>query len=51
MQSVEISALAGTNLDQLQEALIIQADLMDLKSTPKGLVEGVVIESTTIQGI
>ncbi|KAI1716056.1 elongation factor tu GTP binding domain-containing protein [Ditylenchus destructor] len=47
---VEISALRGTNLDLLQEIIIRQAKEMDLKATPKGKVEGVVIESTTAQG-
>ncbi|KAI1707396.1 elongation factor tu GTP binding domain-containing protein [Ditylenchus destructor] len=47
---VEISALRGTNLDQLQEVIIRQAKEMDLKATPKGKVEGVVIESTIAQG-
>uniref|UniRef100_A0A7E4VST8 Tr-type G domain-containing protein n=1 Tax=Panagrellus redivivus TaxID=6233 RepID=A0A7E4VST8_PANRE len=51
IQVVEISALQGTNIKALQEALILQAELMDLKSTPKGLSEGVVIESTTAQGL
>ncbi|KAI6226839.1 Tr-type G domain-containing protein [Aphelenchoides besseyi] len=51
VQVVEISALQGTNIDALQEALIMQAEYMDLKSTAKGPVEGVVIESTTAQGL
>lgn len=34
-----------------QEALLIQSDLMGLQSTPKGLVEGVVIESSVVQGL
>uniref|UniRef100_A0A915DL08 Tr-type G domain-containing protein n=1 Tax=Ditylenchus dipsaci TaxID=166011 RepID=A0A915DL08_9BILA len=51
VQVVEISALRGTNLDRLQEALVFQAELMDLKATPKGPVEGVVIESTNVHGI
>ncbi|KAI6191132.1 Lysosomal protective protein [Aphelenchoides bicaudatus] len=50
-QIVEISALYGKNIDALQEALILQAELMELKSTSKGPVEGVVIESTTVQGL
>ncbi|KAI6243637.1 Tr-type G domain-containing protein [Aphelenchoides fujianensis] len=47
VQVVEISALQGTNIDALQEALVMQAEYMELKSTPKGPVEGVVIEATT----
>ncbi|TKR61827.1 hypothetical protein L596_028882 [Steinernema carpocapsae] len=51
IQTIEISALHGKNVDALQEALLLQADLLDLKSTPKGPVEGVVVESTHVQGI
>uniref|UniRef100_A0AC34FAP6 Tr-type G domain-containing protein n=1 Tax=Panagrolaimus sp. ES5 TaxID=591445 RepID=A0AC34FAP6_9BILA len=51
VQVVEISALYGTNIKALQESLLLQAELMDLKATPKGLAEGVVIEATTSQGI
>lgn len=34
----------------LKEALITQAEIMDLRSTSKGFVEGVIIESSTVQG-
>ncbi|WKY13289.1 hypothetical protein Q1695_004253 [Nippostrongylus brasiliensis] len=51
VQCVEVSALQSRNLPALQEALLIQADLMGLQSTPKGLVEGVVIESSVVHGI
>lgn len=44
VQCVEISALKGVNLEGLTEAIILQADLMDLKGDEAGLVEGVVIE-------
>ncbi|KAK8785452.1 hypothetical protein V5799_008179 [Amblyomma americanum] len=48
-QYVCISALKGTNLDKLVETIMTQAALMEIKADPKGLVEGVVIESTTDQ--
>ncbi|VDO36302.1 unnamed protein product [Haemonchus placei] len=51
VQCVEISALHAKNLPALQEALLMQSDLMGLKSTPKGLAEGVVIESSVVHGI
>lgn len=47
VQCICISALHGTNLDQLADAITTQATLMDLKSEYTGLVEGVVIESKT----
>ncbi|KAE9414404.1 hypothetical protein Angca_006807, partial [Angiostrongylus cantonensis] len=51
VQCVEVSALHSKNLTALQEALLLQADIMGLKSTPEGLMEGVVIESSVIHGI
>ncbi|ETN72395.1 putative translation initiation factor IF-2 [Necator americanus] len=51
VQCVEISALHAKNLPALQEALLTQAEMMDLKSTEKGLAEGIVIESSVIQGL
>lgn len=47
VQTVNISALHGTNLDLLAESITAQATIMDLKSEYTGLVEGVVIESKT----
>ncbi|XP_067005150.1 translation initiation factor IF-2, mitochondrial [Anabrus simplex] len=47
IQVIPISALHGTNLDLLTEAIVLQAELMNLKGDPKGLVEGIVIESKT----
>jgi translation initiation factor IF-2 len=45
IQVVGVSALKGTNLQELTEAISTQATLMGLKSEPTGLVEGVVVES------
>ncbi|XP_069672304.1 translation initiation factor IF-2, mitochondrial isoform X2 [Periplaneta americana] len=47
IQAVPVSALAGTNLETLTEAIALQAELMNLKGDPSGLVEGVVVESKT----
>jgi translation initiation factor IF-2 len=47
VQAIPISALKGTNLDMLVEAIVLQAHLMELKADPTGLMEGVVVESQT----
>lgn len=49
VQFVGISALHGTHLQELADAVCAQATLMDLKSEYSGLVEGVVVESKTDQ--
>lgn len=46
IQCVNISALHGTNLNTLTEAIALQAELMELKGDPTGLVEAVIIESS-----
>lgn len=46
VQSVNISALRGQNLDGLIEAIMTQSEVMGLKGDPSGLVEGVVIEAS-----
>ncbi|VIO99051.1 Elongation factor Tu GTP binding domain containing protein [Brugia malayi] len=48
---VEISALKGENVDELKEAILLQAEDMNLRSTWSGLVEGIVIESKIQSGI
>jgi len=49
-QIVEISAKARTNLDGLIEAILLQAEVMDLKADPERSAEGVVIEAKLDKG-
>ena len=42
---VEVSAINGTGLDQLLEAITLQAELLDLKANPDRAAKGAVIEA------
>ncbi len=47
---VPISALKGTGVDDLLEAIALQAEIMDLRASVKGVAKGVVIEAKIEQG-
>jgi translation initiation factor IF-2 len=47
---VEVSAIKHTNLDRLQEAILLQAEILDLKANPNRPAEGVVIEAKLERG-
>jgi translation initiation factor IF-2 len=47
---VEVSAKAGTGLDDLFETIILQAEIMELKANPKGAARAVVIEARSEAG-
>lgn len=49
-QSQEISAKNGTNLDDLLEKVLLEADLLELKANPDKLAVGTVIESMLDKG-
>ena len=49
-QSQEISAKFGTNVDDLLEKVILEADLLELKANPNRLASGTVIESKLEKG-
>ncbi|MEM6781280.1 MAG: translation initiation factor IF-2, partial [Pseudomonadota bacterium] len=45
VQSVEISAKNKTNLDALEEAILLQAEVLELKANPDREAHGAVVES------
>jgi translation initiation factor IF-2 len=47
---IQVSALKGTNLEKLQEAILLQAEVLDLKANPDRAAEGAVIESKLDKG-
>ena len=49
-QEIEVSALKGTNLDKLLEAISLQAEVLDLRANPDRAGEGTVIESKLDKG-
>ncbi len=50
IQDVEVSALKRMNLDALQEAILLQAELLDLKANPDRPAEGSVVEARLDKG-
>ena len=48
--AIEVSAKEGTNLDKLEEAILLQAELLDLKANPDRPAEGVIVEARMEQG-
>ena len=49
-QVIEVSAKAKTGLDNLLEAILLQADVMELKANPDRVSDGVVIEAKLDRG-
>ena len=49
-QIIEVSAKNRTNLDGLIEAILVQAEVMDLRANPDRSAEGVVIEAKLDKG-
>ncbi|MEE4238060.1 MAG: translation initiation factor IF-2 [Anderseniella sp.] len=47
---VEISALKGTNLDKLLEAVLLQAELLNLRANPDRPADGIVVEAQLDKG-
>lgn len=49
-QFVPISALTGMGIDSLLDAILLQAELLELKAVPKAPARGVVVESKLDRG-
>ncbi|MHA6696852.1 translation initiation factor IF-2 [Chryseobacterium sp. A321] len=50
VQAQEISAKFGTNVDQLLEKVLLQAEMLELKANPDKNAQGVVIEASLDKG-
>ncbi len=51
IQAVKVSAKTGMNIDALLEAILLEAEVLELKSTTEGRARGVVIESQLDKGL
>jgi len=49
-QAVEVSATKAIGLDKLEEAILLQAEILDLKANPDRAAEGAVIEAKLDRG-
>jgi len=47
---VEVSAIKKTNLDRLEEAIILQAEILELKANPNRSAHGAVVEARQERG-
>jgi translation initiation factor IF-2 len=50
VQDVEVSALKKINLEGLQDAILLQAELLDLKANPNRPADGAVVEARLDKG-
>src|ERR1700759_2877878 len=48
--AIDVSATKGTNLDKLEEAILLQSEVLDLKANPDRSAEGAVIEAKLDRG-
>ncbi|MGE4063865.1 MAG: translation initiation factor IF-2 [Rhodospirillaceae bacterium] len=49
--AVEVSATQKINLDKLEEAIMLQAELLDLKANPSRAAEGTIVEAKMEKGV
>ena len=45
VQAIEVSATKRMNLDKLEEAILLQAEVLELKANPNRMADGVVVEA------
>jgi translation initiation factor IF-2 len=50
VQTVEVSAKKKINLDKLEEAIVLQSEILELKANPNRPAQGVIIESKLEKG-
>ena len=50
VQDVEVSALKKTGLDKLEEAILLQAEILELSANPNRAAEGAIIEAKLDRG-
>jgi translation initiation factor IF-2 len=50
VQAIEVSATKRINLDKLEEAILLQAEILDLKANPNRPADGTVIEAKLDRG-
>ena len=49
-QSQDISAKHGTNIDELLEKILLEAEVLELKANPKRAAQGVILEASLDKG-
>ena len=50
VQAIEVSAMQKTNLDKLEEAILLQAELLELKANPDRAASGIIVEAKLEKG-
>ena len=48
--AVDVSAIKGTNLDKLEEAILLQAEVLELKANPEREAQGTIVEARLDRG-
>lgn len=50
IQDIEVSAVTGQGLDKLEEGILLQAEILELKANPNRSADGVIVESKLEKG-